>query len=93
MVFNRYYLKTFEESPCSFLGYDCQILVFFHPVCPQETAPLKRTLPSASHGIFYDLGRYDLNRSVTVSQYVGRLELVRGEAWKKRERILSIMKI
>jgi putative transposase len=34
-----------------------------------------------------------MGRPASVSQYVGRLELIKGDGWKKKERILSIMKI
>ena len=34
-----------------------------------------------------------MGRPTSVSQYVGRLELIKGDGWKKKERILSKMKI
>ncbi|MDA0346971.1 MAG: hypothetical protein O3C20_06160, partial [Verrucomicrobia bacterium] len=54
-------------------------------------ASLMKARSSVSNGWLAD--RLGMGRPASVSQYVGRLELIKGEAWKKKERILSIMKI
>jgi hypothetical protein len=54
-------------------------------------ASLMKARSSVSNGWLAD--RLGMGRPASVSQYVGRLESIKGEAWKKKERILSRMKI
>lgn len=54
-------------------------------------ASLMKARSSVSNGWLAD--RLGMGQPASVSQYVGRSELIKGEAWKKKERILSRMKI
>jgi hypothetical protein len=53
-------------------------------------AGLMKARSSVSNG--WLATRLGMGRPASVSQYVGRLELIKGEAWKKKERVLSRMK-
>lgn len=53
-------------------------------------ASLMKARSSVSNGWLAE--RLEMGRPASVSQYVGRLELIKGEAWRRKERILSRMK-
>ena len=54
-------------------------------------ASLLKARSSVSNG--WLAARLGMGRAASVSQYVGRLELIKGEVWKKKKKFLSRMKI